>query len=280
MRDPSTGVPGDRRASFEAHGWVVLRGVVSEPDLSEMNRIFDDQMTALAEPAAEGRSRVVQRPNACRTNDVLLRHLGEGLAEIACDLLGAQSVQLLQDVLLLKPPSLGGSIALHQDYSYTGYLNPPSSLSIGLALNDATLDSGCLYVVDASHTWGLVGGLDLFADALQKDVVERLSPEQRDHVDRRMVPLEVRAGDVTIHHCLTLHGSGENRSGRPRKTIVTHLFNSDCRLVRERLPVHLQDHFTTDDRERLAGPAFPTLYRAASDRGAGAPGVVTTVAIA
>lgn len=258
-----TGSSSDRRADFQAHGWLVLRGVVSDCDLAEMNRVFDRLMAPFAVPG-EGRSGVVQHPNACRTNDVMLRHLHDGVAAIACDLLGARSVQLLQDTLLLKHPSAAGSIALHQDYSYTGYLDSPSSLSVGLALTDATIESGCLYVVDASHTWGLVSGLHVFADELQKDLGQRLSPAQRERVARGKVPLEVRAGDVTVHHCLTLHGSGDNTSGRPRKTVVTHLFSGDCTLVRERLPRQAQHRFTTDDLGHLTAPAFPTLYPAAT----------------
>ena len=266
MRDARTVLYGDQRADFEAHGWLVLREVVSGQDLAELNRVFDRLMMPSAAPSDDGRRGVVHRPNACRESPAMLRHLHDGVAAIACDLLGARSVQLLQDALLLKPPSAqGSSIALHQDYSYTGYLDSPSSLSVGLALTDATLDSGCLCVVDASHTWGLVSGLHVCADELQKDLGSRLSPAHRERVAQATIALEVRAGDVTIHHCLTLHGSGDNTSDRPRKTIIAHLFNGDCTLVRERLPRELQHQFTTDVQGHLTAPAFPILHAATSE---------------
>lgn len=129
-----------------------------------------------------------------------------------------------------------------------------------LALNDATAESGCLHVVDGSHTWGLVGELQIFAGTLQEDLVDSLPEGQRESVERKRIPLEVRAADVTIHHCLTLHGSGTNRSSRPRKTIVAHLFSGDCRLVADRLPAAHRHHFSTDDDGHLIGPAFPQLY--------------------
>ena len=258
MGGTQAGLSSERRAAFEAHGWLVLRGVVCDRDLIELNRIYDNVMMPTG--ATSGERGVVHRPHACRTNGALLRHLYDGVAAVACDLLGAKSVRLLQDTLLLKYPSAAGSIALHQDYSYTGYLDPPSSLAAGLALNDATIDSGCLYVVDGSHRWGLVGGLHVLADALADDLDRRLSPSQRHDVEHGTIPLEVRAGDVTIHHCLTLHGSGDNRSDRPRKTIITHLFNGDCRVVPERVPSAAGQWFATDEHGRLAEPAFPTLY--------------------
>jgi ectoine hydroxylase-related dioxygenase (phytanoyl-CoA dioxygenase family) len=178
----------------------------------------------------------------------------------------------LQDTLLLKHPSAPASIALHQDYTYTGYLDPPSSLAVGLALTDATIETGCLYVVEGSHRWGLVGGLHLFADKLADDLGRGLSPAQRRQIDEARVPLEVQAGDVTIHHCLTMHGSGDNVSDRPRKTIITHLFDGSCRVRRERLPQGAEQWFATDAEGRLPEAVFPTLHSALEQAGATARG--------
>ena len=270
MWDTGTADARERRAAFQARGWIFLRGVVPEPDLVAMNRVFD----RLIGPwdASGG---VVQRPHASQADAAMLRHLHEGVAAIACDLLGARSVQLLQDALLLKPPSPAGTIALHQDYSYTGYLDRPSGVAVGLALNDAGADSGCLYVVDGSHAWGLVGGIHVFAAGLQPDLESCLTAAQRERVAAARVPLEVRAGDVTIHHCLTLHGSDGNTSARPRKTVIAHLIDGDSRVVPDRLPRGAESHFPVDANGHLAATAFPTLYRretspAAAAHGAGA----------
>jgi ectoine hydroxylase-related dioxygenase (phytanoyl-CoA dioxygenase family) len=132
-------------------------------------------------------------------------------------------------------------------------------VSIGLALTDASIESGCLYVIDRSHTWGLVGEVDTSAHELRSGLDAGLSPSQLKHIDRATRPLEVCAGDVTIHHCLTFHGSYPNASRQPRKAVVAHVFDGDCTVVPERLPPHAPDRFTTDDRGHL-GPAFHTLY--------------------
>jgi len=261
MQAAWAGSAHDRRAEFEARGWLVLRGVVSAQDLAEVNGIFDELMAPTAPPPAAGPGASF-RPNACRAHAAMLRHLHDGVAEFACHLLGGSSIHLLQDALLLKRPSAKGSIALHQDYTYTGFLDPASMVSVGLALSDASSESGCLHVVDASHTWGLVGGLRIFAGGLEEDIGVMLSPAQRESVTRQRIALEVHAGDVTIHHCLTLHGSDDNRTSRPRKTIVTHLFDGDCRLVRDRLPPAVQQQFVTDVEGHLTGPAFPVLFPA------------------
>lgn len=258
MRDAGPADPRELRAAFEARGWIVLRGVVPDRELVELNAIFD----RLLGPS-DGDRGVIQRPRASDGDVTLLRHLHAGVAGLACELLGVRSVALLQDALLLKPPRrAGGSIALHQDYSYTGYLDRPSGVAAGLALTDATRDSGCLQVVDGSHAWGFVGGLHLFASGLESDLDARLTPAQRGRVAGATIPLEVHAGDVTIHHCLTLHGSGANTSARPRKTVIAHLIDADSRVARDRLPAGAAPYFPLEADGRLAASAFPTYEQA------------------
>jgi len=244
--------------SFDSQGWLVLRNVVQRTDVEQLNRVFDQLMGT---PETQAGSGIQQRPNSSPGNPILLRHLYDGLAELVCELLRSSSVQLLQDTLLLKPPATNERIALHQDYSYTGFLDPPTMVSVGLALSDASVEDGCLYVIDGSHRWGLAGDFHIFARHLQSQVDGSLSPQQRELVSKSKVPLEVRAGDVTIHHCLTFHGSDENKSAWPRKAIVAHLLSGDCRLVRDRLPAHTAAHFPTDANGHLAADAFPILHR-------------------
>jgi ectoine hydroxylase-related dioxygenase (phytanoyl-CoA dioxygenase family) len=71
-------------------------------------------------------------------------------------------------------------------------------------------------------------------------------------------------GDVSIHHCLTLHGSDANRGESARKTVVTHLSGGSCRLVRERLPATALAYFATDADGRLTDESFPALFRRAA----------------
>jgi ectoine hydroxylase-related dioxygenase (phytanoyl-CoA dioxygenase family) len=249
----------EQAASFDAHGWLVLRSVVPAERLAALNAAFDRLVTPCAERSGDGGNGVLLLPGVCSQDDVLLGHLYDGVAQVASRLLHARRLRLLQETLLLKPAESNGTVALHQDYAYTGYLDPPAAVSVGLALTDASIENGCLYVIDGSHTWGLVGGFRTFARQLHDGIDNVLSPAQRRHVDQARRPLEVRAGDVTIHHCLTFHGSYRNRSSQPRKAVVAHVFDGECRLVRSRLPPHASDRFTSDEQGRL-GSGFPTLY--------------------
>ena len=247
----------EQDASFQKRGWLVLPGVVPASRIPALNAEFDRLMEPLSgESNGQG---VLLLPGACSEHDALLQHLYDGVAEVAGRLLRARRVRLLQEALLLKPSQSNGIIALHQDYTYTGFLDPPAMVSVGLALTDASIQHGCLCVIDGSHTWGLIGKFATSARELRSGPDNGLSPSQLRHIDRASVALEVRAGDVTIHHCLTFHGSYRNASREPRKTVVAHVFDGDCTVVTSRLPPHAANQFVTDDRGR-PGPAFPTLY--------------------
>lgn len=43
------------------------------------------------------------------------------------------------------------------------------------------------------------------------------------------LPLLMRRGQVSFHHCRTVHGSGPNTSARPRRSLAIHLQPGDNR---------------------------------------------------
>jgi ectoine hydroxylase-related dioxygenase (phytanoyl-CoA dioxygenase family) len=181
------------------------------------------------------------------------------LAALVAKALGAKRVQLLQDSLLYKPAREGGSVEWHQDHTYVGYLTPPRVVSLRIALLPEDGRNGCMHVVDGSHRWGPVGDVRALREARVDSVVASLTDEQRAAVDRATA-LELAAGDVSIHHCLTLHGSPPNTSDRPRRTIILRMFDGDCRLDRASLPPNGEQYFPTDADGHLSPERFPIVY--------------------
>jgi hypothetical protein len=115
---------GDEQdASFQERGWLVLRGVVPASRIPALNAEFDRLMERLS-GQSDGDQGVLLLPGACSANDALLQHLYDGAAQVAGRLLRARRVRLLQEALLLKPAQRNGIVGLHQDYTYTGFLDP------------------------------------------------------------------------------------------------------------------------------------------------------------
>jgi ectoine hydroxylase-related dioxygenase (phytanoyl-CoA dioxygenase family) len=253
----------DQHAFFEEHGWLVLRGVVSGQPLTRMTEAFDEALRPHLEadmPCDERGRSIWQVPGMCHQSEILMTHVHGGLGVLVADLLDAGRTQLLQDTLMVKPARVGAPIELHQDYTYIGYLQPPKAVSVRLSLTASTVETGCMYVIDRSHRWGLQGDLSVFSDRLQEGTADRLPAKLRERVAEDRIPLALQPGDVSIHHCLTHHGSFENTSGTTLKTIVTHIFDGACRLAPERLPYGAIRYFATDADGGLSPASFPVLF--------------------
>jgi phytanoyl-CoA hydroxylase len=181
------------------------------------------------------------------------------LAALAAEALGCARVQLLQDSLLYKPAGEGGSVHWHQDHTYVGFLSPPRVVSLRLALLPEREASGCLRVVDGSHRWGPIGDLSALTATRVDSLLPSLSDAQRDAVAAAR-PVELAPGDVSIHHCLTLHGSGPNRDAGPRKTVILRMFDAACRLDASRLPAAARGHFPVEPDGSLSAAVFPVVH--------------------
>ena len=83
--------------------------------------------------------------------------------------------------------------------------------------------------LDASHRWGwkkeFSHGFDGDLER-QEQVIRQHMPEAAGF---KVVPVVLKAGQVSFHHCLTLHGSAANRTDRPRRSLVLHLQSGECR---------------------------------------------------
>ena len=139
----------------------------------------------------------------------------------AQQLLGNKPVRFWHDQLFYKPAKKGGVVAWHQDYSYWTRTKPIAHLTCWCALDDATVENGCLQYIPGSHKWGLLPK-PVIAGELE-GIRSFLSEEQKKSFDHpEYAP--VKAGEAIFHHPLTLHGSGENKSNQPRRAFVINVF--------------------------------------------------------
>jgi hypothetical protein len=164
------------------------------------------------------------------------------------------AVRFWHDQLFCKPAGHGGVVAWHQDYSYWTRTTPLAHLTCWIALDDADESNGCLQYIPGSHRWDLlpVTGLAGDMDAIQSV----LSEEQREQF--RPVPAKLKKGEATFHHGLTVHGSRENRSQRPRRAAVINVFRDGVRSASERPP--LKGVPPVPEGQPMTGQFFPLLY--------------------
>ncbi len=173
----------------------------------------------------------------------------------ASQLLGNVPVRFWHDQLFWKPAKKGGVVAWHQDYSYWTRTKPVAHLTCWCGLDDATKENGCLQYIAGSHKWGLLPK-PVLAGEIQ-GIKDFLNDEQRMQFESPQFA-EVKAGEAIFHHSLTLHGSGENKSDKPRRAFVINVF-ADGVISDSNEPL-LEGVPAVPKGEKMEGQFFPLLY--------------------
>ncbi len=174
------------------------------------------------------------------------------MVKAAEQLLGGP-VRFWHDQLFVKPPFDGAVVEWHQDYSYWTRTKPMAHLTCWIGLDDSTEDNGCVRYIPRSHKWDLLPRYHLSGDMTA--VFDHLTDEQRAAFDP--FPAVMTAGEASFHHPLTLHGSHENTSGRPRRAVVINFIldgvmsDSDEPLLAGVPPI--------PKGEKISGRFFPLL---------------------
>jgi phytanoyl-CoA hydroxylase len=154
------------------------------------------------------------------------------LAEVA-DRLGLVDPRALQSMYIFKQPHIGGEVSCHQDATFL-YTDPITVTGFWFAIEDATLDNGCLWAAPGGHRGPL---RQLFKrnnlddpSAADGTTFEPLDTTPLPHPpadvnaahDTTMVPLEVPVGTLVVLHGLLPHWSGINRSPTSRHAYSLH----------------------------------------------------------
>lgn len=139
------------------------------------------------------------------------------IVEVARDL-GLSDPKIWQSMYIFKQPGIGGAVNWHQDASFF-YTEPITVTTFWFALEDATIDNGCLYVQPGGHRGPLRERFRLIdgkASLDQENASPWPSPEQS-------VALPVAAGTLVCFHGKLPHFSEANRSPVSRHAYTLHL---------------------------------------------------------
>ncbi len=202
---------------------------------------------------------VVQVVNIWEADDLFRAHIyNPKICEMVSELIGDPVLRVWHDQIQYKPPTIGGPTTWHQDHPYWPIIQPADLVSAWVALDDATVENGCMWMVPGSHLWGPHKGGTIGTDPTTFAPLPDLSllPEG---VDTTPTPCPVRKGQVMFHHCLTWHGSPPNRSERGRPAIAVHYMPGYTRYMPDR--THLMEpRVTVKPGEILEGEYFPRVW--------------------
>ncbi len=144
---------------------------------------------------------------------------------------------LIQSMYICKQSFIGGEVSCHQDSTYL-YVKEQPVTGLWFALEDATLQNGCLWAIKGGHRTPLKSRMLREANDQVRMEIYDDSPWQLD----AMTPLEVRQGSLIVLHGLLPHMSKENVSPRSRHAYTLHLMSGKYEFTPDnwlQRPTHL-----------------------------------------
>ena len=138
--------------------------------------------------------------------------------------IGLDDPVILQSMYIFKPPNIGGEVVCHQDSTYI-FTEPESCVGFWFALEDATLENGCMQFIPGGHKLPLKKrNYRKTDDQLVTEVLDR-TPWPED----RKVAAEAEAGALVIFDGRAPHLSAANRSAKSRHAYTLHVIDRSCR---------------------------------------------------
>lgn len=153
----------------------------------------------------------------------------QGKFEKLVKALGMTEPQLLQSMYIFKQARIGGEVLCHQDSPFL-WTEPQSCIGLWFALEDATLENGCL--------WGIAG---LHKEESPRSRLARTGPHETElkilndqpWPEENRQALEVKAGTLVVLHGQFPHLSGPNNSDKSRQAYALHLIDGLCEYPSE-----------------------------------------------
>jgi len=142
--------------------------------------------------------------------------------------LGLENALLVQSMYIFKQPNIGGEVTCHQDSTFI-YTEPIDIAGLWFALEDATIENGCLWAIPGGHRRGLKSRWLRTHEGRMEFEVYDTTPWPEDE----LVPLEVSKGSLILLHGLLPHRSFENRSPRSRHAYTLHLIGAEAKYPSE-----------------------------------------------
>jgi phytanoyl-CoA hydroxylase len=138
--------------------------------------------------------------------------------------LGLEQAQVWQSMYIFKQPGIGGEVRWHQDATFFDS-DPITVTTFWFALEDATVDNGCLWAEPGGHRGPLRERFLRDGDTITMEKLDSTPwPD-----DSTAVPLEAKAGTLVCFHGLLPHYSAPNRSPVSRHAFTLHA--TDARSV-------------------------------------------------
>jgi ectoine hydroxylase-related dioxygenase (phytanoyl-CoA dioxygenase family) len=219
--------------AYNRDGFIVVPDVLSKAEVAELRRVTDDIVEGARkvtqhndiydlEPShspANPRVRRIKSPHKVHpVFDRIMRH--EKILGVLKQLIGP-AIRYDESKLNMKSPAYGSPVEWHQDWAFYPQTNP-DLCAVGVMMDDCALENGPLLCIPGSHRGpvydhhvdgAFAGAIDPVASGLDFN---------------RAAPCTGKAGSISIHHAITIHGSALNTSKKPRRLLLYQYAAADA----------------------------------------------------
>jgi len=223
-----TVVTEEQAKHYQNEGWLIVEDFLSAEEVKTVNGAIDacieqmgDEMFT-GEMAGKTKRRTddyyqnifFQKVNLWRINEVIRNlFINPDLGKMLCTLAGIDGIRVFHDQLLQKP-AWGNPTSWHLDnpnWSFHSY----DAITIWTALNDVTIQNGCMYYLPGSHKVAEFERKGEFSPNV--GAIFDQYPELR---DTEPVPIVMKAGSVAFHNGMTAHAAGPNMTPYARRAMT------------------------------------------------------------
>ncbi len=229
---------GSLRDFYKENGYLVVPGALSEGELLELRaealricRGERGEVTGVTpSPPDESEAETLRRylcihfPH--KISNVMRKYLGTPkMVEVLTEVVGPD-VKCMQSMLFIKATGKPGQ-AWHQDEDFIP-TRDRSLVGGWIAMDDATIENGCLWLIPGSHRPGVLWPMERQQDS-RFDCTDEATGFP--YSDADAIPVEVKAGSIVFFNGYLLHRSFPNRaSSGYRRVLVNHYMSTSSLL--------------------------------------------------
>ncbi len=232
--------------AFRRDGFLLYGQLLSQSEVEELRRQveaiadgeypYPSELIRFQPQSATGHLQDVPRHDRLyqiryphRHHPAFLEHArNANILDVVGELMGPDIV-LYNTQVIFKPPFYGADVPWHQDSAYWP-IDPPDLVSCWVALEEATVQNGCMRFIPASHRQGLVEHRE--CRVLSHASGGTASAVMQAQVDEsQVVYAPMPAGHCSFHHSLTLHNTLVNKTPTRRRAVISHYMRADSRYT-------------------------------------------------
>jgi len=165
------------------------------------------------------------------------------VVDVIKNVVGVKEALMSQSMYIFKQPKIGGKVNIHQDSTFIN-TKPLTCAALWFALDDCSLDNGCLWVVPKSHTVGITKRFKLNSEGtgtyFSKPDEDETAPWSSLDVDfdkekhpEKWVAVPCKVGSLVLIHGSLVHMSEANKSEHSRHAYTFHMVEKSAQYSKD-----------------------------------------------